>query len=1432
VDLTNEQGLASDALGGFSLSTHHVFDPASQTLFGGDGSVTAPDGDRVRRLLGGGSSTMPLLDGATVDPTTIALGYSTGLEFDVGPDGQLYAISGGAFYRLDLRGSATRLSVGPPESAGDNVSGLTVANDGTIYAATSSHVFRFDPTATATERWVIIAGLDWGRTEGDACADQRACVGRAGMTARARSFYRIDDLEWAPDGDLYVAHEFASNESELLVLHPNGTMDSIGGAAAPTRAFVRGSARDVGFGLIEDVAIGRDGSVYIASTNPSTLDTRGATYSRLTKLQADGTIEVIAGGGSDACALSRECDYYAPPGDPAVGFLTIRNVAVSADGTVYLVAAARGVESWVDVDGTIHGVQVFSLRDGSGLEPVLGDGTWGDYEGDPRAARSVPAYGIDNIDVLPDGNLAAAIVGGTYSSPMSLLVSLDGGARTGADGSVYWLARDPSGETRHVFDARGRHLRTERDPEGDLVRRFEYDERGRLVAEVDAYGLRTVIERDAAGVATAVVGPYGHRTELTIERGLLRRVVDPSGAVWTLQWNEAGLLSRFEDPVGAQNDFVYRESGELRSDSHSSGEGWTLESLRADSRIEATLTSREGRSTRYVVETGPSPSRSVIDSSGLVRQSRSGPGWTTTFLAPTGSQTMTELGVDQAWGAMWPLASSRTYSTPSGRTSTRVERTSYTFDGTPAPESVAQRTITSGSAGELWTSTYTEAARTHEIRSPEGRMLVVGLDGQGAAASVAAGSDVPTTFVRDSSGRVQTLSQGARSVAMEYDSDGSLRSVTDAVGATWAMGHDAVGRVVSLTQPSGAVTTLRRDLLGRIVGVTPPGHPEHSFERDARGRLTAEVTPDAGDGRARTVYEHDEDGLLTAIRRADGTSLVYGRDAGGRLVGLGVAEGDYGARYDTTTGNLVSVTNPSGDALTLEWDGDLMTSLSWSGAVSASLSVDYDSALRVSSAQLGSESPVLYRYDRDGLPVRVGAAELTRGADTARPARMTIGDLSFVYDHSEYGEVTRRSTSLAGTTLYEELLTRDAGGRVVGARETVRGAVVSRDYRYDSSGRLERVATGGLETERYRYDANGHREGASVDARDRVTAYVGVTYDYAITGERVRRVEGGRTTEYDYDEQGQLRAVVLSDGRQLTYGIDPQGRRGSRSMDGAVSERYLWAGDRLLAVLEPDGRIRDRFVYAENHVPTYFVRGGRTYAFVTDVRGSVRLVVDAATGAVAQELSYDAFGRVLSDSNPGFQPFGFAAGLYDAATGLVRFGMRDYDPELGEWTAPDPIGFLGGDPNLYRYCGGDPVNLVDPTGLDPAHDAIMEVFENADYSVPGIAGSVATALSGGAALAMFLFFLPEEAVGAAAVVGVWLVRAIMSGLAGWIGSQTGSEVKEMCLSGGLTRRQEEAMRRLAEHYNGAPRPEIRSRINPEGVPGQFPPGAMIGRQVY
>jgi RHS repeat-associated protein len=123
------------------------------------------------------------------------------------------------------------------------------------------------------------------------------------------------------------------------------------------------------------------------------------------------------------------------------------------------------------------------------------------------------------------------------------------------------------------------------------------------------------------------------------------------------------------------------------------------------------------------------------------------------------------------------------------------------------------------------------------------------------------------------------------------------------------------------------------------------------------------------------------------------------------------------------------------------------------------------------------------------------------------------------------------------------------------------------------------------------------------------------------------------------------------------------------------------------------------------HVPTYMITYSETgnetgqYRIVSDLLGSVRVVYDLTWGDEAQRIDYDVWGNIINDTNPDFQPFGFAGGLYDSKTKLTRFGARDYDAETGRWTAKDPIDFDGGDYNLYGYVLNDPINFIDETGL-------------------------------------------------------------------------------------------------------------------------------------
>ncbi len=146
----------------------------------------------------------------------------------------------------------------------------------------------------------------------------------------------------------------------------------------------------------------------------------------------------------------------------------------------------------------------------------------------------------------------------------------------------------------------------------------------------------------------------------------------------------------------------------------------------------------------------------------------------------------------------------------------------------------------------------------------------------------------------------------------------------------------------------------------------------------------------------------------------------------------------------------------------------------------------------------------------------------------------------------------------------------------------------------------------------------------------------------------------------------------------------------------------------VAAVLNGAGSVVEQFVYGTRaNVPDYLIYAGGDYRIVSDLVGSPRAIVNAATGVVVETMSYDEFGNeteaVTSSAPSGYPalPFGFAGGLYDPATGLVRFGARDYDATIGRWTSKDPIRFRGAQSNIYVYVGNDPVNTTDMRGTAP-----------------------------------------------------------------------------------------------------------------------------------
>lgn len=296
---------------------------------------------------------------------------------------------------------------------------------------------------------------------------------------------------------------------------------------------------------------------------------------------------------------------------------------------------------------------------------------------------------------------------------------------------------------------------------------------------------------------------------------------------------------------------------------------------------------------------------------------------------------------------------------------------------------------------------------------------------------------------------------------------------------------------------------------------------------------------------------------------------------------------------------------------------------------------------------------------------------------------------------------------------YSLKLERDPRGRITGKIEDVRNYPVRWTYSYDEAGRLVGASRDGTGVERYLYDERGRRAEDYVPLRrqadrsfrygrdDRLLQAGDALYEHDAAGFRSLRVTPQGETRYHYASDYRLLAVELPDGRTVEYAHDDQGLRHAKLVDGALVEQYRW-GDRFrLSAWFRDGRWWE-VAYGRDGRPEGLIDqtdGHNRIILHTDQIGTVRMV-ELQPEDMVKEILYDSFGNVIRDGNPYLPtPFGFAGGLHDRDTGLVRFGWRDYDPDTGRFTALDPIGAAGGDSDWYGYCLDDPVNGMDPTGL-------------------------------------------------------------------------------------------------------------------------------------
>ncbi|MGE5086952.1 MAG: RHS repeat domain-containing protein, partial [Bacillota bacterium] len=439
------------------------------------------------------------------------------------------------------------------------------------------------------------------------------------------------------------------------------------------------------------------------------------------------------------------------------------------------------------------------------------------------------------------------------------------------------------------------------------------------------------------------------------------------------------------------------------------------------------------------------------------------------------------------------------------------------------------------------------------------------------------------------------------------------------------------------------------------------------------------------------------DSQLTSLQRADGRTVSYNYNTTtGLLENLNTAESTVNMSYQY--GHLIFLSEANSGTSTYTWVGRLLGSKMHTGGFNFSLQNTYNlGTSRLASKVIAGQS-LSFGYDQDGYLSSVGSLQIQRDSGTPAIVGTIHGGVQQSIAYNIFGEATSRTYTYGGSTVYAESYTRDKLGRIT--QNTVQTSAGSNTYGYiyNIAGRLAQVNLNGTVTSQYSYDEQGNRTSSTrnsevlsgtYDSQDRILTYGNNQYGLSADGEvtSILNTSNGQARTFTYSSQGQLTAAKLTDGTQISYTINGENRRFAKSVNGVIQKYFEYdEGGRLVADANQNGTLNSVYVYAtQGHSPDYMIRSGVEYSFLKDQLGSIVMVVNKSTGEIVQQISYDEFGRVLSDTSPGFTPFGFAGGIYDSDTKLVQFGVREYDAETGRWISKDPILFSGADTNLYGY---------------------------------------------------------------------------------------------------------------------------------------------------
>lgn len=1264
------------SLGGWMLSVHHVFDPIGGIVYLGNGrrqDINGPSDGVMMNLAGTGTNGF---SGDGGQGTSAEMNNPGGTA--VAPDGTIYVadtennrirrIVGGDSNTIVTVVGTGAAGFGGDGGAGTNAQvnsprGMTVDRSGNLYFADSGNnrVRKLDTNGVVT----TVAGTGTAGFGGDNGLAINAQLNDPRGVAITR------------DGTLYIAD---TENNRVRKVGTDGIVATVAGTGTAGLSGDGGSGQQAQLNKPSGVGVDAQGRVFIADTENDSVR----------QLNRDGTILTYAGTGS--------AGYGGDGGAASLSQLSSpSSVSVGRGSTLYIADSSNSCVRRISGQQTIN--------------TYGGNGTSG-YSGNGAPTQQAQMNSPQSVSVGPDGR---AYVADTQNGAARRM-----GSQVTPAQQAEMLVASEDGSVVYVFGRDGQHVGTKHALTGESLYLFQYDTAKRLIGILDRNNKLTRILRDGDGKPTGIQAPYGQVTTLNVDtNGDLTRVVTPASETNQYTYNSNGLLATVTGPRGYTYSIAYDARSYVTSASDPSGGTSTFSRLAGVDAREITRTSALGRVTGYSVSNRSDNAEVQVRSYPDGTWSR-----TVTFSdavisnrTAAGELSRTVESPDPRFGMQAPWVSEFVLRTPGGLEFSTIHRRAVMRSdprGIFPIQAQRDETVVNGRTNVVF---YDATTRVSTVFSPMGRHSTNVIDIMGRVLQSASFDWAPVSYLYNSNGQIAAVSMGSgpglRATKYGYNASGWIDAVTNALNQVTRSSYDSAGRATNVLWANGQSVASTFDGEGHRTSVTPPGRAAHTFGYTPVGLVSEYIPPVIGATTNKVSYSWDKERQPAGVTRADFSTIGYTYNSSGQLTEVGMPSKAIRFAYNAN-GQIASITvTNEGVVVSNEYDGRLPLSASLAGPVTGKVARTLDNNFWVTAVSINGSTTISNSYDADGFLTAVGDLSITRHPLNGSVVTAVLGAFTNSYAYNVFGELVHAAVYYKGTNIYSAEQARDNLGRITNRIEIVAGIGQTNEFQYDPVGQLVHMIKPGMPSYDYFYDANGNRtnllrpdgppQRGTYDAQDRLTQYGSNTYAWSADGELTNKTTNAVSTSYTYDEQGHLRAVTLPGGTNIEYVLDGLGRRVGKRVGGVLRQGFLYGG-LLKPVAELDGSngIVNIFVYGTRaSVPDYMVRSGVTYRIVFDHLGSPRLVVNADTGAILQRMDYDEFGRVTQDTHPGFQPFGFAGGLYDPDTRLVHLGAREYDAETGRWTSRDPVLFGGNSPNLFGYCHNDPVNLTDSTGRGP-----------------------------------------------------------------------------------------------------------------------------------